>query len=132
MTRVVQVQINEHVKASGGLDISLATLSLLRLLQANPGIRQVDVARILMIQESNTASLVKSLVNKGLIEIYRDESTRRGLRVTKAGEREIEKWSVTSEMDRSFASVLSDKEYRQLLALLDRVYKSRLDELSKT
>jgi len=126
MTRVMQVQINERIRVSGGLHISPAVFSTLRLLQANPGIRQVHAARILMIQESNMANLIKDLVSQGLVERREESGRRPGLWISADGERELEQAEWADVIDRDYANVLSDKEYRQLLQLLDRIYRASL------
>lgn len=126
LTRVIQLQINDRLRLSGGIGVSLATLCLLELLQANPGIPQAHAARILLIQESNMANLVKELTARGFVERRREEGARGGLWITEEGEREVARWSWAAGIDRSYASVLSDKEYRQLLQLLNRVYRASL------
>lgn len=126
LTRVVQVQINERIRAEGGLPVSFAVLSALRLLHANPGIRQVHAARILNVQESNMANLVKDLINQGLIERREDEGKRTGLWITPQGEEKLERCAWADDLDRVYASALSDKEYRQLRELLHRVYRASL------
>lgn len=126
LTRVVQVQISDRVRASGGMEISPATLSLLRLIKANPGIRQAHAARILVIQESNMANLTKEVMERGLVERRAEARRRGGLWITKEGEREIRKCTAAFSIDRSYAGVLTDTEYRQLVQLLNRVYRSSL------
>src|SRR3546814_19225308 len=81
LTRVVQVQINERIRIAGALQVTPAIFSTLRLLEANPGIRQVHAARILVIQESNMANLVKDLIAQGL----RSEERRVGKECVSTG-----------------------------------------------
>lgn len=129
LTRVVQIQIHDSLRASGALSMSPATLCALRLIDANPGIRQVDAARILLIHESNMANLVKDLIAQGLIK--RDATNggkRGGLWITADGHRQVERLASTFGIDREFASVLSDKEYRQIIDLLNRLYLASLNE----
>ncbi len=126
LTRVVQVQINERIRAEGGLPVSFAVLSALRLFQANPGIRQVHAARILLVQESNMANLVKDLLGQGLVERREDDSKRTGLWLTALGKEELKRCAWADDLDRVYASALSDKEYRQLRELLHRVYRASL------
>ena len=126
LTRAVNVQINERIRASGRLAISPAVFSMLQLLQVNPGIRQVDAARLLVIQESNMANLVKDLVAKGLVERRGETPKRVGLWITAAGEQELARSFVDLVGDRIYSSVLSDAEYGQLLQLLNRVYRAAL------
>lgn len=124
LTRAVQVQINDRVRASSGLDVSPARLSALRFIEANPGIRQVEVARFLLIQESNMANLVKDLLAQGLVK--RRGNKRAGLWVTGEGRRQVEQAAAVLSIDRSCAAVLSDREYKQLVRLLNRVYQASL------
>lgn len=126
LTRAVNVQINERVRASGGLGVSPAIFSTLQLLQVNPGIRQVDAARLLVIQESNMANLVKDLVARGLVERRGETPKRVGLWITAAGESELARCATDLAADRIYGGVLSDAEYGQLLQLLNRVYRAAL------
>ena len=126
LTRVIQVQINERIRTAGALQVTPAILSTLRLVQANPGIRQVHAARVLVIQESNMANLIKDLIAQGFVERREDESKRIGLCITAKGEEELERCASADDLERVYAKVLSDKEYRQLLKLLDRVYRTSL------
>jgi DNA-binding MarR family transcriptional regulator len=126
LTRVVFIQINNRARAEGALTLSPATIALLRLVQANPGIRQVDAAKILLIQESNMANLIKEIVAKGLIERKSAGGRRGGLFVTDEGEKHVQMNTWGDAINRDVASVLSDKEYQQLVQLLNRVYRSQL------
>lgn len=126
LTRVVQVQINERIRAGGGLHVSPAVFSVLRLLQANPGIRQVHAARILLIQESNMANLIKDLIAQALVERREEEGKRFGLWITADGEAELERCAWADDLDRVYADALSDREYHALRQLLDRVYQAAL------
>lgn len=128
LTRVTQVQINDRIRASGGLGISPACLATFQLVEANPGIRQVDAARILLIQESNMANLVKDLVSQALLERRGETGSKRGgLWLTGAGRRKLEQAAAQARaLDRACAAVLSDKQYRDLLALLNKLYWASL------
>ncbi|HKY81455.1 MAG TPA: MarR family winged helix-turn-helix transcriptional regulator [Sphingobium sp.] len=126
LTRVVQVQINERLRGAGGLSVSPAVFSALRLVHGNPGIRQGHAARILQIQESNMANMIKDLVAQGWIERREEPGKRIGLWITGKGEEEVEQGAWADDLDRAYAAALSDKEYKQLLYLLDRVYRSSL------
>lgn len=78
LTRVVQVQIMDRIRAAGGFGMSMAGFSVLRLVNANPGIRQAHIARILVIQESNMVNLVKDMIEQGFIERRGEGKTKRG------------------------------------------------------
>lgn len=127
LTRVIQVQIADRLRANGGLGMSPAVYTTLRLVDANPGIRQVHAARILLIQESNMANLTKDLIERGVIERRGDDTGKRGgLWITDKGREELSKGSLAETVDRSHAAVLSDKEYKELVGLLNRVYRASL------
>ena len=126
LVRVVQVQLNERLRAGGGLSVTPAIYSALQLIHANPGIRQVHAARILMVQESNMAILVKEMIANGFIERRKGNGKHIGLWTTEAGLAKLEVGPWAQDLDRQFASVLSDREYKMLLTLLDRVYRAAL------
>lgn len=125
LTRVIQVQINEIVRNAGVFSLSPAKMALLKLVAVNPGIRQVDTARLMVVQESNMANLVKDLIDRGLLTRTR-EGGRMGLRVTDAGEAEIDRMKLEDVVDRQYAQALSDDEYTLLRELLTRLYRSAL------
>lgn len=127
LTRVVQVQLNDQVRAIGGLSISNAAFATLRLVEANPGIRQVDVARLLMIQESNMANLIKDLTSNALMEKRGEAGGKRGgLQITDSGRLKLKQTAPANTLERACAAALSDKEYRELLALLTKIYQASL------
>ena len=127
LTRMIHVQLNDQVRVIGGLGISNAAFATLRLIAANPGIRQVDAARLLLIQESNMANLIKDLTSEALIEKRGEAGSKRGgLQITDAGRLKLEQTAPAKTLERSCAAALSDKEYRELLALLAKLYQASL------
>lgn len=125
LTHVIQVQIGERSRTLGGLDVSPAKLSMLKIVSANPGIRQVDVARLMAVQAPNMVGLVKGLIDREWL-VRRREDGSLGLWVTDSGEAEIARWEHLDAIERSHAATLSDAEYGQLLRLLNRIYRSAL------
>ena len=127
LVRVVQLQIVERVRASGTLGISPGALAALRLIEANPGVRQMHVARLLLIQESNLANLIKKFMAQGLVERRSKSGGKRGgLWITDGCRRLIDEATFAETLDRAYASVLSDAEYAQLVSLLNRLYRAAL------
>ena len=127
LARVVHVQITGRCRADDRLTMSLASYSLLHLVDANPGIYQAHAARILLIQEPNMVSLVKALVEKGCIERRGSEgSTRGGFWITETGRKQLKAMSALEAINRAYTSVLSDREHKQLVDLLKRVYCAAL------
>ena len=123
LTRVVHIQINDRLRAQGGLAASPATLAMLTLVHENPGIRQAHAARFLLIHDSNMAMLVKNLVAQGLIERRGSTGKRSGLWITEKGAELVAGTSPVEGLVRAYAGSLSDQEYRQLIALLERLYR---------
>ena len=123
LTRVVHIQINDLIRAKGELTASPATLTMLSLVHENPGIRQAHAARFLLIHDSNMAILVKDLVSQGLVERRGSTGKRSGLWVTKMGADVLAQAAPVETLVRDFAASLSNEEYRQLIALLGRLYR---------
>jgi DNA-binding MarR family transcriptional regulator len=129
LTRVVHIQMREFIRSLGTLATSPTVYSMLVLVEANPGIRQVRVAEILSVQESNMATLVKELTAANLIGRDRTASNRRagGLWLTRQGQRLVAEVRMEfKKIDRDYSTSLSEAEYRQLTALLRRVFQTTL------
>lgn len=123
LTRVVHIQINDLIRANGGLAASPVTLTMLSLVHEHPGVRQAQAARLLLIHESNMAILVKNLVSQGLLERRESTGKRSGLWVTAKGADFVAQAAPVDSWIRDFAGSLADDEYQQLIALLGRLYR---------
>lgn len=126
LARAAYLQIGDLIRVRGGLTVSPPMLSALTLIHDNPGIRQVQVARILLIHESNTATLVREMIGNGLIERKKGTGKRGGLWITGAGIETLGQSIPATEISRGYAGCLSDDEYQQLITLLGRTYRARL------
>lgn len=126
LTRVVNIQLNDFVRSKADLFPSPATGALLSLVAANPGIRQTQAARILLVKQPNIAALVKKLADAGLLSSGKSSAKRSGLWITDEGLKLISRSEALPDLTREYADGLSDKEYHQLVALLRRLYRNRL------
>ena len=126
LTRAAYLQIGDLIRARSALAVSPPTLSTLALIRANPGIRQVQAARILLVRESNMAILVRELVGKGLVERRTAGGKRSGLWITEEGQKIVAQTGEATAISREYADILTDEEYQQLVALLARAYRARL------
>jgi DNA-binding MarR family transcriptional regulator len=101
-----------------------AAFTVLGLLDAAGGMRQVDLAARLLIDTSTMTRLIDRLERAGLAERNADPSDRRALRVmiTPAGSAHVRR--VAHSFDTRIAqrlSVLSNAEQDQLLSLLEKL-----------
>ena len=126
LSRAAYLQIGELIRAHGAFSVSPPTLSMLALVRANPGIRQVHAARLLLIHESNMAILVRELVRKGLVQRQKGGGRRSGLWITEEGTTVLAQTIQATAVSREYADDLSDEEYLQLITLLSRIYRARL------
>ena len=126
LSRAAYLQIGELIRERDALSVSPPTHSMLALVRANPGIRQVHAARLLLIHESNMAILVRELVGKGLVQRQKGGGKRSGLWITEDGATVLAKAVQAAAISREYADSLSDEEYQQLIGLLSRAYKARL------
>lgn len=73
------------------------------------------------------ANLIKDMIERGVIERRGDSTGKRGgLWITDEGKEYLHKAASAETVDRSYAAVLSDKEYKELVTLLNRVYRAGL------
>lgn len=126
LTRVVNIQINDYVRTKSDTLASPATLAFLTLVAANPGIRQIQAGRLLLVHQPNIAALVKKLTVEGLLSAPSKRTKRSGLWITDEGANLLAKSAPLVDLTRDCAESLSEEEYRQLVGLLNRVYRSRL------
>jgi DNA-binding MarR family transcriptional regulator len=118
--RVVFNAIKTHFRqVEKGVGIGGAQLWALGVVRQNPGIGMNDLARAMDVHQSTASNLVKSLVERQLIDVVKDGSDRRtvALRILPAGRK------VLRSAPGPFAGVLPDA-----LASLDTGTLSRLDE----
>ena len=114
------------------LDVTPGQFSLLTLVDANPGISQVALARVHGLDKSTLTPAVDRLAQRGLIDRQRDPSDRRyyALALTEAGKRALS--AVTErveDQERVMADALSPDDAAQMIDALRRITRA-LDESS--
>lgn len=67
------------------LDLRPTEASVIVIIQANPGIRQSDIGRMLDIRSANMTPLIARLDSRGLIQRKRKDGRSHGLRLTEDG-----------------------------------------------
>jgi DNA-binding MarR family transcriptional regulator len=132
LLRAVNRTLRERLmQAASGRKRSLATLSVLRAVGAEPGITVNEVARRRYMPKSLVSIIVADLAEDGLVRKGRDPSDQRlvRLRLSAAGTRELERWRATY---RSIAAgavgSLSQSEARDLLSGLRALHGALTEE----
>jgi len=110
--------------ATRGVDITPPRFTALVIVGANPGIGQSALGKVLGIARSGAMLLTDWMEARGLAERRRrpDDARAWGVRLTPRGEKLVAamKRRVAAE-DRKRAGVLSARERRELLRLLDKL-----------
>ena len=132
LLRAVNRTLRERLmQAASGRKRSLATLSVLRAVGAEPGITVNEVARRRYMPKSLVSIIVADLAEDGLVRKGHDPSDQRlvRLRLSAAGTRELERWRATY---RSIAAgavgSLSQSEARDLLSGLRALHGALTEE----
>jgi len=105
-------------------------VGILAVVAANPGINQVSVGKVLLIDAGNLVALIDDLVKKGLLARTVDARDRRSrsLKITSAGRTQLNKTlkSIGQVEDRMLAG-FSAQERDTLLNLLKRIHTGTSD-----
>lgn len=75
--------IRKHFEQStAGLGITQVSFGVLSVIEANPGIRQSEVGKLLEIKSANMANLIGELSSSGLVNRATDPDDRRAISLT--------------------------------------------------
>ena len=116
--------ISRSIKAIG---VTPGEFSLLTMLEANPGINSVTLARIYQLDKATLSLSIKGLAGRGLISSARDSNDRRyfSLRLTPEGRAVLRRVTRRVEkQEQAMDAVLKPGERELLLDLLDRVSRA--------
>jgi DNA-binding MarR family transcriptional regulator len=91
LQRASSAALSELNDRLGDLNVRHADVSLLLLIQANPGITQSQAGRMLDIQRANMVPLVARLKKRGLIQSKPVDGRSRAIRLTETGRTLVEK-----------------------------------------
>ena len=107
-------------------DLRPAQFSALLIIEASPGLMQIDLASILAIEPPQVVTLLNKLEKLGLAVRVRCKPDKRsyGIFLSKAGETLLRQLKdIASASDLESTAALSDEERQQLLQLLHKVYR---------
>lgn len=123
--RRAQMRIyDDFFAALSDLDMTPTRFTLMLLIRENPGIRSVDLARVLGVARSGMVRLIDDLEQRELISREIDKKDRRNqsLALTGQGRRKLSHMEKTVEQHEArMTSDLSKNEREKLLELLWRV-----------
>lgn len=103
----------------------------LALIAANPGVAQVDVARIANFDKASVVALVDDLERRGWAERRRSAEDRRrhSLYATRAGEAALDQLMALARKHETWITdALEPDERAQLISMIDRLYVRLVEE----
>jgi DNA-binding MarR family transcriptional regulator len=125
LTRLVARLVQDFEKSvHRPLGSTWAGFRILNALWLFGEVDQQEIQRLSGNSKASVSSALLTLENRGLIERRRDVDDRRRLtvRLTEAGQRELEQAIVTqTERERAWTRVMSDAEIKQLVELLSKM-----------
>jgi DNA-binding MarR family transcriptional regulator len=100
-------------------------LSVLAILEANPGLSQVELAEEVGLDATMMVVLIDDLEQRGFAQRSRTSTDRRRNRlfITPSGEAALKRWmGAARENEKLVRETLSEAEFEVLSQLLDRIY----------
>jgi DNA-binding MarR family transcriptional regulator len=112
-------------RSLGGAEVPPAVFSLMVLVEANPGIAQIELANQLDVDKATIVGLVNRLQRQKWVT--RNQSTvdrrRQGILLTSLGQRELDSLrQIMIEHEARFTRLFSQEELAQLFAYLRRIH----------
>ena len=114
----------DYVRATGEISVKRIQFALLAVIRENPGIRQGEAGALLGIQRAYLVSLIKDLLNRGLIErkVASDDRRALALRLTEKGNQQLQTGlKLIFEHEDKMLRDFSQEERNTLMRLLKRI-----------
>jgi DNA-binding MarR family transcriptional regulator len=125
--RAHQIAVALFLEETGELGITTTQYGILFLIEHQPGIDQISVAKLLGLDRSTTGMVVQKLEAAGLIGrgIGANDRRRRSLHLTRAGEAMLARLAQPAQRAQArILSALAPTERAQFLAMLDKLTHS--------
>jgi DNA-binding MarR family transcriptional regulator len=123
--RLAQIALfRDFAAAVGDYDITPTLFGALALIEANPGMKQTDLARAIQLDRSSVVSVINKLERQGLVVRRRAIKDRRStsLELTAAGQRLLDHVRpMVLEHERRITDHFTPAEQTQLIELLGRI-----------
>jgi DNA-binding MarR family transcriptional regulator len=101
------------------LDLTMTGLSVLLMIEANPGVRQTELSKGLGIKSANLAPLVAGFAARGLIDRNPTDKRSHGLGLTSAGgDLARRAWERVHESEHRFSTCVTTEERAMLKSVL--------------
>ena len=124
--RLAQIAIfRDFAQTLGRYEISPGLFGALVIIDANPGLKQTELARATHLDRSTVVSLVDNLERRTLVERRSATSDRRSnaLQLTPTGKTLLKKLQrLVNEHEQRLAANLSEKEQFALVKLLEKIF----------
>jgi DNA-binding MarR family transcriptional regulator len=124
--RQAQIAVfRDFVRSMGPLEMTPGLFAVLVLVEANPGIKQSDLARAVHLDRSTVVSVVDKLERRGLVERHAAAHDKRtnALRLTTTGAALLRRLKQrVSRHERRLVRGLDEDERARLVELLGRIF----------
>ncbi len=113
--------------AEAGIDLTVDQWVVIDHIKPNPGISQNDLALAVAKDAPTVTRILDLLVSKGLIKRQMGENDRRKFRLFLTAEGEIlhtRAFGVIAEIRKKSWGELSDKDYDDLVRIMDTIYRN--------
>jgi DNA-binding MarR family transcriptional regulator len=123
LRRAHQIAVSVFLEQTSDLRITTTQYGILFLLRHQPGIDQITVAKLLGLDRSTTAMVLKKLESDGLVgrSVGAGDRRRRALELTPAGTAMLKRLKAPASKARErLLSVLAPSERATFLRLLDK------------
>jgi DNA-binding MarR family transcriptional regulator len=123
LRRASAAMLAQLIAGYNELDIKLAEASALILIEANPGLKQSDIGRILDIKSANMAPLVSFLEKQNYVERKQLDGRSQALYLSKQGKTIARKiGQCNDENEKWLLSKLSEGDKRVAIKLLKSIW----------
>ncbi|MBJ7484758.1 MarR family transcriptional regulator [Brevundimonas sp.] len=116
------VMASDFAERLDPLTLTVISLSVLLMIEANPGITQSEIGRELGIRRANMVPLTAQFAERGLVVRHRADGRSHGLHLTpKGADLARDAWVACAANETRFAAALSEAEQHTLIGLLEKL-----------
>ncbi len=110
------------------LSLTGMSLSVLLMIEANPGVSQSELARQMDIKRANMTPMIAQFVERGMVERIATDGRSHGLQLSTAGEALVRQaWSAVRDNEQTFLSRLTPADRAHAARILTALREDKLD-----